>query len=59
MDITLKGNNGEKVVIPIEDLIFEHRTYLPAVGFCILLSYGIWLFRIWNRNWRSAKLYEL
>lgn len=24
MDITLKGNNGEKVVIPIEDLIQKY-----------------------------------
>ena len=43
----------ESSIIPIEDLIFEHRTYLPAVGFCILLSYGIWLF-LGNRNRTAA-----
>ena len=28
MDITLKGNNGEKVVIPIEDLIQKYLSLI-------------------------------
>jgi len=28
----------ESSIIPIEDLIFEHRTYLPSFGFFLLLS---------------------
>jgi tetratricopeptide (TPR) repeat protein len=30
----------ESSFLPIEDLIFEHRTYLPAVGFFLFLTTG-------------------
>ena len=38
MDITLKGNNGEKVVIPIEDLIQKYcltKTANPTASKCL------------------------
>ncbi len=38
----------ESSIIPISDLIFEHRTYLPSVGFFIVLSTGLYLL-LWNR----------
>ena len=28
----------ESSIIPIADVIFEHRLYLPSVGFCIIVS---------------------
>jgi protein O-mannosyl-transferase len=31
----------ESSFIPIRDVIFEHRTYLPSFGFCLVLSTGI------------------
>jgi len=31
----------ESSVIPIKDLIFEHRTYLPSFGFFLIVSSGI------------------
>jgi len=35
----------ESSVIPIRDVIFEHRLYLPSVGFMIVLLVGLfWLF---------------
>ena len=33
----------ESSIIPINDVIFEHRTYLPSVGFFLILSSGIYL----------------
>jgi tetratricopeptide (TPR) repeat protein len=30
----------ESSIIPISDLIFEHRTYLPSLGFFLILSSG-------------------
>jgi len=32
----------ESSIIPISDLIFEHRTYLPSLGFFLILSSGIY-----------------
>lgn len=32
----------ETSIIPINDVIFEHRTYLPSFGFFLILSYGIY-----------------
>jgi tetratricopeptide (TPR) repeat protein len=37
--ITLAIESG---IIPISDLMFEHRTYLPSFGFFLILSWGIW-----------------
>jgi tetratricopeptide (TPR) repeat protein len=38
----------ESSFIPITDLIFEHRTYIPSLGFFIILTTGIYnLF--WNK----------
>ncbi|MFZ4544637.1 MAG: tetratricopeptide repeat protein [Saprospiraceae bacterium] len=34
----------ESSIIPIEDLIFEHRTYLPSLGFFIIFVYSIYTF---------------
>jgi protein O-mannosyl-transferase len=38
----------ESSFIPINDLIFEHRTYLPSFGFFLALTTGIY-FLLWNR----------
>ncbi len=32
----------ESSFIPINDIIFEHRTYLPSIGFFLILSTGIY-----------------
>jgi tetratricopeptide (TPR) repeat protein len=32
----------ESSILPQEDVIFEHRLYLPMVGFCIFLASGIY-----------------
>src|SRR5206468_5268559 len=29
----------ESSVIPIRDVIFEHRTYLPSLGFCLVAAW--------------------
>lgn len=34
----------ESSIIPINDVIFEHRTYLPSFGFCLILCSCIYLF---------------
>jgi protein O-mannosyl-transferase len=39
----------ESSFIPISDVIFEHRTYLPSVGFFLILSYGFYSL-LWNKN---------
>ena len=40
----------ESSIIPLNDLIFEHRTYLPSFGFFLLLVYVIyWL------TWKDRK----
>ncbi len=33
----------ESSIIPIKDLIFEHRTYLPSFGFFLILVYCVYL----------------
>ena len=38
----------ESSIVPLSDLIFEHRTYLPSVGFFIILSTGLYLF-LWDK----------
>jgi protein O-mannosyl-transferase len=43
--ITISIESG---IIPINDVIFEHRTYLPSVGFFILLSWAVFYF-LWNK----------
>jgi len=40
----------ESSIIPISDLIFEHRLYLPSVGFFVALLSGIILIK---ENWAS------
>jgi tetratricopeptide (TPR) repeat protein len=39
----------ESSIVPIADLIFEHRTYLPSFGFFIIMSYGIY-YLLWNKH---------
>lgn len=39
----------ESSIIPINDLIYEHRTYLPSYGYFIILSTIIITF-IWDKN---------
>ncbi|MDZ4748748.1 MAG: tetratricopeptide repeat protein [Saprospiraceae bacterium] len=40
----------ESSIIPLQDLIFEHRTYLPSFGFFLILVYVIyWL------TWKKIK----
>jgi tetratricopeptide (TPR) repeat protein len=31
----------ESSIVPLNDIIFEHRTYLPAFGFLFMLSYAV------------------
>ncbi len=38
----------ESSFIPITDVIFEHRTYIPSFGFFIILSSGIFIF-LWDK----------
>ena len=38
----------ESSIIPINDVIYEHRTYLPSFGFFLILSSGIYLL-LWNK----------
>ena len=38
----------ESSIIPISDVIFEHRTYIPSFGFFIIISSGIYLF-LWDK----------
>jgi tetratricopeptide (TPR) repeat protein len=33
----------ESSIIPLQDLIVEHRTYLPSFGFFLCMAYGIYL----------------
>jgi protein O-mannosyl-transferase len=40
----------ESSIIPLQDLIFEHRTYLPSYGFFLCMSYGIYLL-----TWKNYK----
>jgi protein O-mannosyl-transferase len=44
--LTLSIESG---FIPINDVIFEHRTYLPSFGFFLILSSAIY-FLLWNKN---------
>lgn len=39
----------ESSIIPLADVIFEHRTYLPSFGFFLILSSGIYML-LWNKN---------
>jgi len=43
----------ESSFIPITDVIFEHRTYIPSFGFFIILSSGIFLF-LWDKYKMTA-----
>jgi len=43
--LTLSVESG---FIPINDVIFEHRTYLPSFGFFLVLSSGIYIL-LWNK----------
>jgi tetratricopeptide (TPR) repeat protein len=47
----------ESSIIPISDLIFEHRTYLPSFGFFIILSYC--LFGLLSKKYKSASYFIL
>ena len=39
----------ESSLIPIDDVIWEHRTYLPSFGFFLILTLGIYFF-LWNKS---------
>ena len=43
----------ESSFIPLADLIFEHRTYLPSVGFFMILTIGIYQL-MWQKNKKIA-----
>ena len=43
----------ESSFIPLADLIFEHRTYLPSVGFFMILTVGIYQL-VWLKNKKIA-----
>ena len=44
----------ESSIIPLQDVIFEHRTYLPSFGFFLCMSYGVYLL-LW-KNYRRAAI---
>ncbi len=39
----------ESSFVPINDVIFEHRTYLPSVGFFLIIAFLVFEF-LWSRN---------
>jgi tetratricopeptide (TPR) repeat protein len=39
----------ESSFIPLDDLIWEHRTYLPSFGFFLILTSGIY-YLLWNKH---------
>ena len=39
----------ESSIIPIADVIFEHRTYLPMLGFLLALMWCVYIF-IWKKS---------
>ena len=39
----------ESSFIPLDDVIFEHRTYLPSFGFFLILTSGLY-FLLWNKH---------
>lgn len=41
----------ESSIIPIQDVIFEHRVYLPSIGFFIVVIYGLF-YLIGRRNFK-------
>jgi tetratricopeptide (TPR) repeat protein len=45
----------ESSFIPIDDVIFEHRTYLPSFGIFLIISSGIYLL-LWKKYKYSAIL---
>src|SRR3990170_1166389 len=53
----------ESSIIPIRDVIFEHRLYLPVVGaalaFCSAMIYGIDYWRRWSGNRVSLQVAAL
>jgi len=42
----------ESSIIPIRDVIYEHRLYLPSVGFFMALSVGVMMGRKWLQRLR-------
>lgn len=47
----------ESSVIPIRDVIFEHRLYLPMAGTAVFAAAGLWqLFRNEKRYWLASGL---
>lgn len=48
----------ESSVIPIADLMFEHRVYLPSFGFFLCFAAGVWFLaeRIWQGHSRFSLL---
>jgi tetratricopeptide (TPR) repeat protein len=44
--LTLSVESG---FIPINDMIYEHRTYLPSFGFFLILTSGLYLL-LWNKH---------
>lgn len=46
----------ESSFIPISDLIFEHRTYIPSYGFFLILTSGIYLF-LWDKYKNMVMLF--
>jgi tetratricopeptide (TPR) repeat protein len=45
----------ESSIIPIQDVIFEHRVYLPSIGFFITIIYGLF-FLLGSRLYKSLPI---
>jgi len=44
----------ESSIFPIQDALFEHRLYLPMLGFAIVISYFVWNWISVRKIWRIA-----
>lgn len=47
----------ESSVLPIRDIVFEHRTYLPNVGLCIVAGWLVNELYVRFPNWRSLLVF--
>jgi tetratricopeptide (TPR) repeat protein len=46
----------ESSIIPIRDLLFEHRTYLPNLGLCIIVG---WMLSKLRERWNHPRIFLL
>ena len=49
----------ESSIIPINDVIYEHRTYLPSFGFFLILSYSIFILFYQKHRYLAISIFVL